>query len=151
MSLIKTIFTGIKYMNVWPEAELLGPVFPENRAKYVMRIGRYVLPPFIILILRWSFIRGGGLHEGISFMFAIQQNWHVTVLCVLFLLSMPLQGYYWFGKRAVMKLNPKLKLFYTETCTALLRQPLGEPTMLDLAYVLRDGINSLGYDFLRKL
>ncbi len=151
MSFFKTVSNGIAYMESWPDDQLLGPVFPESRVKYVMKVGRYVLPPFIVLIIFWAFVRGGGLHPGIDFMFALKNNWHVTLLCVLFLLCMPLQGYYWFGRRSQQKLNPKLKLFYTETCTSLRKQPADDPVMADLARVMREGIKVLGRDFLRKL
>lgn len=137
-------------MNIWPDDPLLAPVFPENRVKYAMKIGRYVLPPFIVFILIWAFVRGGGL-KGVELMFALKNNWPVTIICVLFLLLMPLQGYYWFGRRARTRLNARLKLFYAETCKALCRQGADEPDMMDLAVVLRDGIKKLGRDFLRKL
>ena len=68
MGMISTIRLGVRYMEAWPEDPLLAPVFPENRVKYVMKVGRVLLPPFIILLLAWSFVRGGGLHAGIDWM-----------------------------------------------------------------------------------
>lgn len=150
MGFVRTVRDGIRYMEIWPEDPLLGPVFAENRVKYAMKLGRYLLPPFIMFILAWAFVRGGGL-KGVEFMFAIRNNWPVTLICVIFLLLMPLQGYYWFGRRSATKLNARQKLFYIETCLMLHRQGSQDPTMMDFAEVVAEGIKKLGRDFLRKL
>ena len=150
MGFFRTLLLGRRYMAVWPDDPLLGPVFPENRVKYWMKVGSYLLPPFIVLILAWAWYRGGGLH-GVEFMFAMKSTWPVTIACVIFLLLMPLQGIWWFGRRAQLKLNPRLKLFYMETCIMLHRQGLQDPTMMDFAEATAEGIRKLGRDFLRKL
>ncbi len=150
MSFFKTLSDGIRYMEKWPEDPLLSPVFPENRVKYVMKIGRRVLPPFIVLTLIWAYYRGGGF-AGVELMFVLKNTWPMTLVCVLFLLLMPLQGYYWFGKRAHTPLNSKLKLFYIEMCKNLQKQPKDKPNMQDFCDRVNEAIKLLGRDFLRKL
>ncbi|MDY6321386.1 MAG: terminus macrodomain insulation protein YfbV [Succinivibrio sp.] len=150
MGFVRTIRDGMKYTRIWPDDPLLGPVFPENRVKYFMKLGNFALPPFIVLILFWAFWRGGGLH-GVEFMFAMKNTWPVTIICVLFLLFMPLQGYYWMGRRSQTKLNARQKLFYMETCIMLHRQGSQDPTLMDFAETTAEGIKKLGRDFLRKL
>ena len=150
MSFFRTIREGIQYMDAFPEDILLNPVFPEYRVKRCMKFARILLPPFIILILVWTYIRGGGLH-GVEFMFVIKSNWPVTLCCVILLLMIPLQGYWWFGRRATLKLNARLKIFYIECCLQLHRSGKDEPCLLDLALVMRDAIKVSGRDILRKL
>ena len=150
MSFIKTIRLGCRYLELWPNHPLLTPVFAENRVKRAMLLGQKLLPPFIVLILVWAYYRGGGFH-GVEFMFAMKNTWPMTLMCVLFLLLMPVQGYYWLGKRAQTKLNKKQALFYVELCKKLTNVPVLEPTMMDLALRITDGIAVLGPDFLKNL
>ena len=89
--------------------------------------------------------------HGVEFMFAMKNTWPMTLMCVLFLLLMPVQGYYWLGKRAQTKLNKKQALFYVELCKKLTKEPVLEPTMMDLALRIKEGIAVLGPDFLKNL
>ncbi|MCR5535793.1 MAG: DUF412 family protein [Succinivibrio sp.] len=149
--MLKTIKDGMEYMELWPEEPLLNPVFAEYRVKKMMKLGRLILPPFMVLMVLWSYIRGGGLHPEISFMLAMQDNLIITILCLIFLLSMPLQGYYWFGLRSKTPLNPKLLEFYAKTCARLGRQQAAAPDMLELVRLIRAGLKTLGSDFLKEL
>lgn len=140
----------MKYMEIFPEDILLNPIFPEYRVKHCLKFANRLLPPFIVLFLAWTFIRAGGLH-GVEFIFVLKNNWPITICCVLFLLMIPLQGYWWFGKRAELKLNARLKLFYIECCIQLHRSAKEEPTLIDLAEIMRDAVKFLGRDILHKL
>ncbi len=148
--LFKTIKEGAKYIDLWPDDPILGAVFPENRVKYALMWGRRLIPPFIFFILAWNFIQGGGL-QGIDFLYTQKTNWPLSVACILFLLFIPLQGYYWAGKRASTKLNPKLKLFYEHVCQKLQKEGVQEPVMADLSAVLSEGLQKLDKDFLNEL
>jgi hypothetical protein len=64
---------------------------------------------------------------------------------------MPLQGYLWFYKRAVTRLNDKQKDFYILVCSKLKKEPAMNPTMLDLEKALNACIKTLGTDLLKKL
>ncbi len=150
MSFFKTIKAGVKYMDDWPQEALLNPVFPECRVKKAMLTARWLLPPFIVFILVWTYIQGGGF-QGVELMFIVKTNYPVALVCALFLLLMPVQGYYWFGRRSQMRLNKKQEMFYVEISKQLQRTPANEPTMRDLEIIINDGIKALGKDFLRKL
>ena len=136
-------------MKKWPLEPLLNPVFKENRVKRALLLGNRILPPFIVFIFFWGFYLGGGF-KGVPF-FAIGSNFPVTIACVLFLLLMPVQGYYWFYKRSVTPLNEKQKAFYKDTCKKLEIEPSINPTMYDLEIVINKGINKLGREFLKQL
>ena len=150
MGFFNTFRDGLKYMEIFPLEPVLNPVFPEFRVKRVMKMGKILLPPFIALIVLWSYVRGGGL-QGVEMMFALKSNWPVTICCVLLLLLMPGQGYWWFGKRARLPLNPRLRIFYIETCIQLQRSGVDAPDLMELMTVINEGIKVLGRDFLRKL
>ncbi len=149
--MFKTIKDGMEYMELFPLEPLLNPVFPEYRVKKVMQLSALILPPFMVLMVLWVYIRGGGLHPEISLFLALEENLLMLVLCLVFLLSMPLQGYYWFGRRASQPLNPRLSQFYLKTCARLGRQGSSVPTMLDLVRVIRAALKSQGPDFLKEL
>ncbi len=137
-------------MNDWPQEALLNPVFPECRVKRAVLFGRKILPPFIVFILFWGIYQGGGF-KGIPLLFALSSNFPITLVCILFLLFMPLQGYLWFYKRAVTKLNKKQQEFYLLVYEKLEKQPVAEPTMLDLEKAINFCIKELGPDLLKKL
>ncbi len=150
MAFIKTIRLGIKYLEIWPEHPILGAIFAEGRVRYMLKLGNYLIPPFIFFILVWNFIQGGGL-KGVDFLYTQKINWPLSVVCILFLLALPLQGYYWAGKRAQTKLNPKQRLFYAELCEKLEKSQSEDPTLYDLALRMKEGLEKLGPDFLNKL
>lgn len=145
-----TIKAGIKYMEVFPQDNLIGAVFPECRVKYVMGVGKVLLPPFIVFIVVWNYFIAGGF-DGVPLRYALLQNLPVTLVCVLFLLLLPVQGYYWFGKRSKLLLNAKQQNFYQDLCSKLERQANLKPTMYDLAIVLKEGLKKLDRDFLNSL
>ena len=150
MNIVSKIKIGIQYMNDWPLEPLLNPVFPECRVKKAVIAGRKILPPFIVFILFWAVYQGGGF-KGIPLLFAISSNFPVTLVCVIFLMLMPLQGYLWFYKRAVTKLNDRQKDFYLLVCTKLEKQPVLNPTMMDLEKAINACIKTLGAELMKKL
>ncbi len=138
-------------MNKWPEKEpLLNPVFPETRVKNALVAGRIILPPFIVFILFWAIYQGGGF-KGIPLLFALTSNFPVTLVCILFLCLMPLQGYLWFYKRAVTPLSQKQQKFYVELCQELKREPALEPKMQDLEDAINACLKTIGREPLKKL
>lgn len=150
LNFFRTVSLGIKYMDIWPQEPTLGAIFPENRFKYVMGVAKVLIPPFIVFIFLWVYIQGGGL-KGVSFLYTMETNWPVTIVCILFLLIIPLQGYYWFGKRAQLKLNGKQKIFYKGLCEKLKKEPASDPTMFDFAKAVAEGCKKLNKDFLDAL
>ena len=64
---------------------------------------------------------------------------------------MPLQGYYWFYKRAVTPLNEKQTLIYNDLCKKLDRIPTVNPLMKDFEEVLIEALKKLDKEFLEQL
>ena len=137
-------------MKKWPLEPLLNPVFKENRVKTAMLRANLILPPFIVFILFWAIFLGGGF-KGIPLLFALGSNFPIVICCVLFLLMMPLQGYYWFYKRAVTPLNKKQTLIYNDLCKKLDRIPTINPLMKDFEDVLIEALKKLDKEFLEQL
>ena len=150
MGFIRNILAGVEYMKKWPDEPLLYPVFAECRIKKVITLEQRLFPPFIVLTVIWYFYRWGGF-KGIPFFMAIEDSLPMLICCICFLLLLPLQGYYWFYKRSMQKLNDKQKTFYIELCTLLKREPLLEPTLDDLINNINVCIKQFGKDPLKKL
>lgn len=148
--MFKTLRLGMRYLEIWPDEPVLGAIYRENRVRYVLNAAKYLIPPFIFFILIWNFIQGGGL-KGVDFLYTQRINWPMSVICILFLLALPLQGYYWAGKRAQTELNVKEKEFYVSLCKRLDRTPAEKPVFMDLALILKEGLTKLGREILNEL
>lgn len=86
MSIIKTFKSGQLYMQLCPNDKELAYSFPELKIiNYIKTAAKY-LPPIIIALLVWQYYMPVQLA--------------VTVITILFALSLPLQGIFWLGKRA---------------------------------------------------
>lgn len=147
MNIFKTMIRGSRYLELWPDHPILGAVFPEIRVRYFMRWGRRLIPPFIVFVVLWNFVQGGGL-KGISFIYTQTSNWPLAVLSIIFLLGIFLHGCYWAGRRAGTALNARQLQFYKELCTRLERTPDPAPVMEDLVRLLREGLDKIGPDIL---
>ncbi|MGN0916110.1 MAG: terminus macrodomain insulation protein YfbV [Succinivibrio sp.] len=148
--MLNSLRSGIEYMKNWPDEPLLNPVFAEGRVKRVMNFASIILPPFMILTVIWSIYLGGGF-KGVPLYYALLENIEVTIVCLLFLMLMPLQGYYWFYRRSITKLNDRQKQFYVKLCAKLSREASHDPLMLDLEKTINAGIKQFGTDFLKEL
>ncbi len=137
-------------MDLWPEDRVLGSVFPEVRVRKAMIFARRAIPPFAAFILLWAYVQGGGL-KGVSLIFTLKSAWPPIVASVTFLLLLPVQGYYWFGRRSLRPLSERQKKLYAELCARLSREPEREPDMLALATVLAQAMRDLDHEFLRLL
>ncbi|QIZ75856.1 terminus macrodomain insulation protein YfbV [Ferrimonas lipolytica] len=91
MSLLRRIRMGYDYMQKWPLNKMLANRFPEYR---VVKSTRFAIAwmPVLAMVAAAVQIKLGG---EISPQFAVQY---------LFILSIPLQGLYWLGWRAVQPL-----------------------------------------------
>ena len=83
---------------------------------------------------------------------AVQWQWqgHMLVpqalVTSLFLLSLPFQGWFWLGRRANTKLDPRLKHWYGDLAKKLKVQPQAQPTYMDLAKILKKALQELPPD-----
>ena len=150
MNIFSKLKQGSVYMQKWPNEPLLNPVFAENRVKKCLNAANYIIPPFIVLTLAWAIYLGGGF-KYIPWYIAIRQNLEVTIISLLVLLLMPVQGYYLFYRRAITPLNDKQKKFYTQLCKKLDMQSSNIPNMSDLEFVINKALPKLGNEFLKDL
>jgi uncharacterized membrane protein YfbV (UPF0208 family) len=74
---------GRHYMTLWPRRPELNSMFPENRVIKATEFALRVIPALAVLSVMLQF-QFGELHY-----------WPSVMASVLFLLSLPLQGYYW--------------------------------------------------------
>lgn len=145
------ITRGSEYMNLWPDEKVLGFIFPELRVKKTLNLAKKLIPPFIVFLMVWAFVVGGGL-SGIDFIYTQKGNLPVTIVCILFLLSIPLHGYYWFYKRSNLKLNKKQKVFYEELMKDLGKSYSLDPCMYDFIKSINLGLSVYkSNEFLNKL
>ncbi len=95
-----TLLRGYRYLTSWPQNKLLAAVFPESRVCRATAFGLRLMPPFALFIIGWHWIFHGDLGP--------------TIAGALFACSLPLQGLWWLGKRAVQPLPPSLlQWFYS--------------------------------------
>lgn len=143
-SLLMTLQQGVQYSKVWPLVNELNSVFPENQVIRMTRFGQQVLPVLSILSvvvqLQW-----------------LGQSYLAQALAsALFLLSLPLQGWYWLGARAVSPLPPAILRWYLEISDKLKQNGVAvpvsghKPSYQDLAGVLNVAVNQLDKTFIRQ-
>lgn len=86
MNLIQTFKSGQSYMYICPQDKELAFSFPEIKIiKYIKTATKY-LPPVIIALLVWQYYMPAQIA--------------VTVITILFAVSLPIQGIFWLGRRA---------------------------------------------------
>lgn len=136
--MIKTILQGHRYMKIWPQHAVVGNL-PEARVIPLTKLGRLGLPLAALLnvFVQYSYL-------GAEFLIQIMAT-------SLFLAALPLQGYYWLGKRAKSQLPIPLASWLKELQSKLKRQ--GEdirleqhqvgPNYMDLAKVLHAALKKL--------
>lgn len=86
MNLVNTFKLGQRYMQLCPKDKELIYSFPELKIINYIKTSKKYLPPIIIGLLVWQYYLPAQLA--------------VTVITILFSISLPLQGIFWLGKRA---------------------------------------------------
>ncbi|MGL5289242.1 MAG: terminus macrodomain insulation protein YfbV [Aeromonas sp.] len=142
MNIVRTkLQQGRHYMSLWPCRPELNPMFPENRVIKATEFAIKVIPALAVLSVMLQF-QFGALHY-----------WPSTITTVLFLLSLPLQGYYWLGQRANTPLPPSLANWYREINGKMneqggRRQLVPHPRYEELAETLKAAFKQLDKSFL---
>ena len=77
----KKIQMGHSYMALWPKEKSLAALFPENRIIAAVEFALKWLPAAVVSSLL------------LQFQFGQQAMWPVVLASVLFMVSLPLQGY----------------------------------------------------------
>jgi len=116
-------------------------MFPENRVIRATEFALKVIPALAVLSVM------------LQFQFGEQHYWPSVMTSVLFLLSLPLQGYYWLGQRADTRLPPSLANWYREINGKMneqggQRQLVARPRYEELADTLNAAFKQLDKSFL---
>ncbi|WP_017445443.1 terminus macrodomain insulation protein YfbV [Gayadomonas joobiniege] len=140
---LKVFSEGFKYSKVWPMKSQLFAVFPECRVIKATQLATRILP--IIAVVTF-FVQTNYLGET----YAPQS----LALCLL-ILSMPLQGYYWLGKRAQQFLPISLANWYYQIEDKLVEQGVEvkslshKPKYKDMAVALKLAFSELDKNWIR--
>lgn len=147
MGFYRTLKVGQQYLNIWPLEPKLGAIFPENRIIKATLFAQKMMPFLAVLFVVWQQIYARGDNMALA----------VAVLSALFALCLPLQGFYWLGKRAQMPLSPQSAVGFQrvfeklrETHDTLPSFP-DKPTYLNLAKLLNLAQKKLPRDFWQEL
>jgi len=139
-----TLRAGREYSKQWPVKTELNSLFIENKIILLTSIvARYV--PFLALLcafMQYHFL-------GASFLPQI-----ITML--LFLLTLPLQGWYWLGVRAATPLPPSIASWYKQIREKMQQHgihltPVKQPGCYrDLALLLQQAYQQLDRAFVKQ-
>jgi uncharacterized membrane protein YfbV (UPF0208 family) len=130
MRFLKTFAQGQHYAALWP------------RHAIVATLPEATVVPAVAFAARWM--------PALAVVnFLVQFHWQgaamvpQAIITSLFLLSMPLQGWYWLGKRAHTQLPPRLQQWYLELMAKLGLQPQHQATYLALVVALNKALREL--------
>ena len=141
-----TIKNGRKYLKTWRLEPKLGMIFPENRIiKSVIFIQKLILP-MILLTLVWQYAIAGYQ----------EYSWAATIITLIALCLLPLQGYWWLGKRAITTLPPTTTTWFYHIHQRLAEKetlpPIPtKPNYQDLAELLAKAFERLDKSFWQEI
>ena len=147
MGFYRTLKMGQHYLNIWPLEPKLGAIFPENRVIKATLFAQKMMPFLAVLFVVWQQIYARGDNMALA----------VAVLSALFALCLPLQGFYWLGKRAQTPLSPQSAVGFHHFLEKLKEKQevipnfSDKPTYLDLANLLKMAQKKLPQDFWQDL
>ena len=147
MGFYRTLKIGQQYLNSWPLEPKLGAIFPENRVIKATLFAQKMMPFLAVLFVVWQQIYARGDNMALA----------VAVLSALFALCLPLQGFYWLGKRAQTPLSSQSAVGFHHVLEKLKEKQevipnfSDKPTYLDLANLLKMAQKKLPQDFWQDL
>lgn len=147
MGFYRTLKMGQHYLNIWPLEPKLGAIFLENRVIKATLFAQKMMPFLAVLFVVWQQIYARGDNMALA----------VAVLSALFALCLPLQGFYWLGKRAQTALSPQSAVGFHHVLEKLKEKQevipnfSDKPTYLDLANLLKMAQKKLPRDFWQDL
>ncbi|WP_241967624.1 terminus macrodomain insulation protein YfbV [Pseudidiomarina insulisalsae] len=122
--------TGQEYAAIWPHHAVVAAM-TETRVVPAVKFAARWMPPAAVVNLLVQY-------QWLGMSMAPQ-----ALISSLFLLSLPVQGWYWLGKRALTELDPRLKHWYLELAQKLQVQPRTKPKRMDLARLLDKALRDL--------
>ncbi|MFT6926927.1 MAG: uncharacterized membrane protein YfbV (UPF0208 family) [Psychromonas sp.] len=143
-SFFDVIREGGRYLKIWPKQSALNCLFVDSKIALYTRLSIKITPAFIALSL------------GLTVTFPALFNPLVSVTFSLFLLGLPIQGFYWLGKRSQQLLPQKLLPWFMAIKNKLSVKNKAEqamiqhPCYLDLAKLLQQAFKLGGDDFLQN-
>ena len=147
MGFYRILKAGQHYLNIWPLEPKLGAIFPENRVIKATLFAQKMMPFLAVLFVVWQQIYARGDNMALA----------VAVLSALFALCLPLQGFYWLGKRAQTPLSPQSAVGFHHVLEKVTEKQevipyfSDKPTYLDLANLLKMAQKKLPRDFWQDL
>lgn len=142
--LYTTVKAGREYSKVWPAKPELNGIFVENKVILFTTLSSKLLPLTALLVALLQFWYLGYEHLG------------QIVASMLFLASLPLQGWYWLGVRAATPLPPSVASWCQQVRQKMLQQgielkPLSQPWRYkDLAALLQKAYQQLDKSFVSQ-
>ncbi len=140
---------GVNYAAMWQEIrhiKKLQIIFPEPRIIKATKFSQQLLMPLLLLTLAWQyFVIGYHIASFAS-----------TILTIIFIISLPLQGFYWLGKRSLTPLNEGTLAWYFKIYQKLSLQKAlpameTQPTFNDLVRLLQLADKTLDQDFWEEI
>ncbi|MFC0323834.1 terminus macrodomain insulation protein YfbV [Gallibacterium melopsittaci] len=147
--LFKTIRQGINYANAWKKIsgiKKLNMIFPEPRIIKATYFSQQLLMPLLLFTLGWQyFVLGYSIGSIAS-----------TLITTLFIISLPLQGFYWLGKRSRKVLSTATLHWYEKIYHQVLLHeallPMSDrPTFNDLVLLLQKAEKRLDASFWEEI
>lgn len=144
MNLISTLGAGVRYSRIWPAKPELNAIFPENKVIFLTKMAVRYLPVLAVAtaIMQFKLLGAEFLGQIIAMM--------------LFIMSMPLQGWYWLGVRANTNLPPALIRWGNEIREQIQKHsqlealPSSPKSYLDLAHLLQQAYKQLDNTVMRR-
>lgn len=143
-SLIATLQHGVVYSKTWPLVNELNSVLPENQIIRLTKRAQQLLPAFSVISLLVQLQLMG------------QSYLAPALASSLFMLSLPLQGWYWLGRRADSLLPVALLHWYLDIAEKMQQsgvtvpKPAAKPCYADLANLLSLAVRQLDKAFIRQ-
>jgi len=145
MSVFKnTLYKGQHYMQRWPMKKELAALFPENRIIAATKLGFKTMPPLAILTVMMQYLYGD------------MQQLPASMAIALLLITLPMQGLFWLGKRSGELLPVSLANWYRELYQGLVTQgcelaPAAKnPHYSELADILQSAFKRMDKAFMAK-
>ncbi|WP_333606768.1 terminus macrodomain insulation protein YfbV [Arsukibacterium sp.] len=144
MNMFRVLQTGRDYSQVWPVKPELNALFPENKIIQLTRFSFRFLPVFAVITAMFQLKLLGAEQLG-------------TIMAMMFfLISLPLQGWYWLGVRASTPLPPALLTWCQQLREKMqtqgieLKSEQAPKSYLDLAQLLKQAYQQLDKAFIRQ-
>lgn len=148
MSFFKTLKQGQDYYKTWPKIKVLTLIFPENRVINATTFAIKIMPFFAVFSLFWQQIYAPHNQTALA----------IALITSITALSIPLQGFYWLGKRSQRPLPWVTQQWFEKIAQqlekdhhAIIIKNAPTPTYQDLALLLQQAQKKFPADFWQEI